>query len=136
VRKLKKLGSLIIWAGIGANLLFVVPLIFAPEWLLGLLQIQLDRVIWARFAGLLLFIISVYYVPAAIDIDRFRVNAWFHCIPSRAGGAIFFAVNVLWLGAEPGFWVAVVVDSLFGLSLLWVLVKISRLESLGNMIRG
>jgi hypothetical protein len=134
VHKLKKLGSKIIWAGIGANFLFVIPLFFAPEWLLGLLHIQLDRVIWAQFAAVLLFIISVFYIPAAIDIDRFRINAWFHCIPSRASGAIFFAVNILFLGAEPGFWVAVVVDAVFGLLLLWVLLRISRLEKQGAFI--
>lgn len=128
MQKLKTLSCRIIWAGIVANLVFVVPLFFAPEFLLGLLGIELDRVIWARFAAMLLFIISVFYIPAAMDIDRYRANAWFHCIPSRAGGAIFFAFNVLILGAEPGYLVAVAVDATFGLALLVVLFRLTRLE--------
>jgi hypothetical protein len=45
--------------------------------------------LWPRFAGLLLVILSVFYTPAAIDIDRYRIVAWF-AIGSRAAGVLFF----------------------------------------------
>jgi hypothetical protein len=43
----------------------------------------------ARFAGLLLVILSVFYTPAATDLDRYRIVAWF-AIGSRAAGVLFF----------------------------------------------
>jgi hypothetical protein len=46
-------------------------------------------VLWPRFAGLLLVILSVFYTPAATDIDRYRIVAWF-AIGSRAAGVLFF----------------------------------------------
>ena len=128
MENLKKWSSRIIWAGIVANMLFVIPLIFATEFLFELFKLQKDRVIWAQFSGVLLFILSVYYIPAAINIDRYRANAWFHCIPSRACGVLFFSIYVFFLGAEPGFIAGAILDAVFGLSLLIVLLKINKLE--------
>lgn len=125
---LKKWGSRIIWAGVITNMLFVFPMFFAPQFILDFFHLKLDRLIWAQACGMLLFIISIYYIPAAINIDRYRANAWFHCIPSRACGSTFFTINVLFLGAEPGFLSIAIVDAVFGLALLFVLLKISCLE--------
>ena len=72
---------------------------------------------------------AIYYVPAALNIDRYRANAWFHCIPSRACGAIFFTINVLFLGAEPGFLSIAIVDIVFGLLILFFLLRITKLEN-------
>jgi len=125
---LKKWSSRIIWTGIIVNMLFVFPLFFAPEFILNIFHLKLDRVIWAQAAGMLLFIISIYYIPAALDIDRYRANAWYHCIPSRACGSTFFAINVLFLGAEPGFLSIAIVDAIFGLLILIILLRITNLE--------
>jgi hypothetical protein len=46
-------------------------------------------VLWPRFAGLLLIILSVFYTPAATDLDRYRIVAWL-AIGSRAAGVLFF----------------------------------------------
>lgn len=128
MENLKKWASRILWAGIAANMLFVVGLLFATEFLLNLLSIQLDRVIWAQFSGLLLFILSVYYIPAALDIDRYRANAWFHCIPSRFGGIIFFTIHVLFLGAETGFIAGAIHDAIFGIPVFIILLRLNKLE--------
>ncbi len=130
---LKRWSSIIIWAGIVANMLFVIPLIFATEFLFELFKLKMDRVIWAQFSGVLLFILSIFYIPAALNIDRYRANAWFHCIPSRACGVAFFSINVFFLGAETGFLAGAVLDAFFGLALLLVLLKINKLEKLDGI---
>lgn len=126
--KLKKWSSRIIWTGIVVNMFFVIALIFATEFLFEVFKLEHDRVIWAQFSGVLLFILSVYYIPAALNIDRYRANAWFHCVPSRAAGVLFFSINVFLLGAEPGFLAGAIVDLVFGLLLLIVLLKIEKRE--------
>ena len=45
--------------------------------------------LWPRFAALLLIILSVFYAPAATDLDRYRIVAWL-AIGSRAAGVLFF----------------------------------------------
>ncbi len=125
---IKKWLSRIIWAGILVNMLFVIPLFFAPQFVVDLLKLKLERLIWAQTGGMLLFIISVFYIPAALDIVRYRANAWFHCIPSRAAGASFFIISVLFFDAEPGFLSIAIVDAIFGLSVFILLLKLSQLE--------
>jgi hypothetical protein len=82
----------VIWAGIAANMLFVIPLLFFPKPFFALLGLELTDTILARACAMLLFIISVFYIPAAWDLDRYRANAWFHCFPSRFCGATYFSV--------------------------------------------
>jgi hypothetical protein len=114
--------------GIAVNLLFVIPLAFAPNWFLGLLKIPLDQPIWGQAAAMLLFIISVFYVPGAIDPDRYRVTAWMHVFPSRTCGSTFFIVAVLFFGHPLGFLSIALVDAFFGLSTLYCLVKMTEEE--------
>ncbi len=67
------------------NFAFVLPLIFCPEWILGLFGITVNQLIWPRFAGLLLGILSIFYIPATLDIDRYRVFAWLAVfLPTRS----------------------------------------------------
>ena len=78
------------WLGIILNMLFVFPLVFAPGWILGLLNIPLDQLIWARAAGMLLFIISIFYIPSTWNLRCYRATAWIAIFPSRTFGATFF----------------------------------------------
>jgi hypothetical protein len=46
-------------------------------------------VLWVQFSGLLLILLSMFYMPAAIDFMRYRVVAWM-AVGSRLAGVIFF----------------------------------------------
>jgi hypothetical protein len=107
--------SRVVWIGIILNMLFVFPLMLAPRWLLDLLHIPLDQLIWARTAGMLLFIISVFYIPATWDLKRYRATAWFSIFPSRTFGSTFFTVAVFAFGYPKGFLSIAIVDGTIGI---------------------
>ena len=80
----------VMWLGIFANLALALPTLAAPDMMIDLMRLPTATpVLWPRFAGLLIVILSVFYTPAATDIDRYRIVAWF-AIGSRAAGVLFF----------------------------------------------
>ena len=44
---------------------------------------------WPRFAALLLILLSAFYIPSAVDPDRYRATAW-TAVLSRLAGVLFF----------------------------------------------
>jgi hypothetical protein len=48
-----------------------------------------EPLLWPRFAGLLLVLLSIFYMPAANDPDRYRTTAW-TAVGSRLAGVLFF----------------------------------------------
>ncbi|WP_017715966.1 hypothetical protein [Kamptonema formosum] len=123
--------SRVVWAGILANfLLFVIPCCFFPEKLLSFLHMRIpDPIIWVRLAGMLLFIISVFYIPAAIDPYRYRATAWMSVLPSRALGAGFFLGAVFVFGQDKGFLTAGFTDLFFGVVQAILLAQAMRPEN-------
>ncbi|MBV8901583.1 MAG: hypothetical protein JOY92_15895 [Verrucomicrobia bacterium] len=94
---------------------FVVACFFFPRPMCELLHLKVpDPIIWVRTSGMLLFIISVFYIPAALDPFRYRATAIMHIIPSRACGSSFFLYSVLARGQEAGFLSIALVDLFFG----------------------
>ena len=80
----------VIWLGIFANLALALPTLAAPDFMIDRVGLPTATpVLWPRFAGLLLIILSVFYTPAATDLDRYRIVAWF-AVASRAAGVLFF----------------------------------------------
>jgi hypothetical protein len=120
--------TILLWFGIFLNSLFVIPLLFFPRWMLDLFSIPLEDLIWARMAAGLLMIISVFYVPAAIDFGRYRANAYIAVFPSRTFGATFFFFAVVLFGQPPGFLSISLVDALIGSTTLFCLIRIKTLE--------
>lgn len=120
--------AILVWFGIFLNLLFIIPLLFFPRWMLDLFHIPLEELIWARAAAGLLMIISVFYIPAAIDFARYRANAWIAVFPSRTFGATFFFFAVVLFGEPPGFLSISFVDALIGSTTLYCLIRIRKLE--------
>jgi hypothetical protein len=118
----------VIWTGIGVNMLFVIALFFFPKPFFDLLGLELTDTILARTSGMLLFIISVFYIPAAWDVDRYRANAWFHCIPSRLCGASFFTLAVLVFDYPLGYLSIAIVDAVFMVLVLILLFRITAEE--------
>ncbi len=121
----------IVRLGIVVNFAFVIPLMLFPEWILALFKLPPEASLWVRFAGLLLGLLSIFYVPATVDIDRYRIVAWLAVFPSRTAGALFFGAAVLLHGHPPGFLVAVLVDASFALASLYCLLQIVRIERNG-----
>jgi hypothetical protein len=121
--------TILVWFGIFLNTLFIVPLLFFPQWMLDLFHIPLNELIWARASGGLLMIISVFYVPAAIDFDRYRANAYIAVFLSRTFGATFFFFAVVLFGQPLGFLSISFVDALIGLTTLYCLIRIKTLEA-------
>jgi len=114
--------------GIGANMLFVLPLVFVPHVMLRFLNVGGEPVAWAQEAGLLLGIISVFYIPALFDLDRFRPFAWLAIFPSRAFGVLFTFIAVLFLGANDAFLLGVVLDLPFAVAQTFILGRIEKIE--------
>jgi hypothetical protein len=106
-----------------------VPLLFVPRWFLDLFDIPLKELIWARESAGLLMIISVFYVPAAVDFSRYRANAYIAVFPSRTFGATFFFFAVLLFGQPLGFLSISFVDALIGATTLYCLIRIRKLET-------
>jgi hypothetical protein len=80
----------VMWLGILANLALALPTIAAPDFMIDRFGFPTATpLLWPRFAALLLVILSVFYTPAGIDLDRYRIVAWF-AIGSRAAGLLFF----------------------------------------------
>src|ERR1051325_5999782 len=90
--------TILVWFGIFLNALFIIPLLFVPRWMLNLFDIPLDQLIWARESAGLLMIISAFYVPMAIDFDRYRANAYIAVFVSRTFGSTFFFCAVVFFG--------------------------------------
>ena len=121
--------TILVWFGIFLNILFIVPLLFFPQWMLDLFHIPLEELIWARASAGLLMIISVFYVPAAVDFYRFRANAYIAVFPSRTFGATFFFFAVMFFGQPAGFLSISFVDALIGSTTLFCLIRIKTLEN-------
>ena len=96
--------------------------------MLDLFGIPLDQLIWARELAGLLMIISAFYVPAAVDFSRYRVNAYIAVFPSRTFGATFFFFAVLLFGQPVGFLSISFVDAFIGSTTLFCLIRIRALE--------
>jgi hypothetical protein len=80
----------ILWIGIFANLALALPTLAAPDQVIAMASLPAATpVLWPRFAALLLVLLSVFYMPAGQDIDRYRTIAWF-TVGSRLAGVLFF----------------------------------------------
>ena len=106
----------IVWLGIIVNMPFVVATFFFPHPFCDIMGLKHpDPIIWVQTSGMLLFIISIFYIPAALDPFRYKATAIMHIFPSRACGSTFFLYSVLFRGQEKGFLSIALVDLFFGL---------------------
>ena len=80
----------VMWIGIVANLALAIPTLLAPERMMALTGLPpATPLLWPRFAALLLILLSVFYMPAGIDPNRYRSVAWL-AVVSRLAGVVFF----------------------------------------------
>jgi hypothetical protein len=116
------------WLGIVLNSLFSLPLMFAPRLVLDILKIDVEPLIFARIVGMFLLWLSIFYIPAAMDLKKYRVFAWLAIFPSRAGGAIFFLSAVLLFGYPMGYIAGGILDLSILLMQLVILLKVRAVE--------
>lgn len=128
--------SILVWVGIVLSLFFAIPLIFNPDWILGLFNIPPENSLWPRFAGLMLLIVTIYYIPPTIDLERYRANAWIAIFPSRSLGATFFFLAVFAFDQPAGFIAGVVLDGTVGALTLYCLIRVTALERQRKMEGG
>jgi hypothetical protein len=100
----------ILWVAIAANLGWAIPTIAAPSAIVALAALPTaGHDFWPRLAALQVLALSALYVPAAIDMDRYRLVAWF-AVAAHAAGGMFFLF-------EPGYRLFAAYDVAFALSL-------------------
>lgn len=102
--------KVVVMAGVVLNVVLSAIALVAPGGFLGALGFDPAYPnIWVRFSAQLLLLLSLFYVPGALDLDRYRLNAWFHVL-SRSAGVVFFTVCVVLLGFERRFLLFALLD--------------------------
>jgi hypothetical protein len=82
--------SRVVWVGIICNLALAVPTLVAPEQTMTLTRMPpASPLLWPQFSALLLILLSVFYIPAALDFARYRITAW-SAVGARLAGVVFF----------------------------------------------
>ena len=80
----------VVLIGVLVNLSFALPGIFIPNSVLSLAGGEpVIHTIWPAFASLLLVLLSLFYIPAALDPLRYTPFAWL-AVLALLGGVIFF----------------------------------------------
>jgi hypothetical protein len=80
----------LVWLGIVANFGLAIPGLFWPEPVLAFFGFPpASPPLWPRFACLLLILLSLFYMPGAINLFHYRANAYL-AVFSRLAGFVFF----------------------------------------------
>jgi len=83
------------WVGIASNLALAVPSLLIPDRMLTLTGLPTAApIMWLQFSALLLILLSAFYVPAALNPNKYRLVAWM-AVGARLAGVVFF------LGFQP-----------------------------------
>ena len=80
--------------GIAANLALAVPTLIRPDVMISLVGLPVPSdIMWPRFAAQLIILLSLFYMPAAIDPVRYRASAVLAVVSRLAGVLFFFLVH-------------------------------------------
>jgi hypothetical protein len=83
----------VVWLGIVANLALAIPTLLVPEQMLALSHFPAATpLLWTRFSAWLLILLSVLYVPGAMNVYRYRATAQLSVL-ARLAGVLFFATQ-------------------------------------------
>jgi hypothetical protein len=90
------------WVGIIADWAVGIPGIFLPNATLELAghTPDLEHPVWPAFAFLLMVLLSLFYIPGALDFRRYKATAILS-VAARPPGVIFFLL--LWPHLYPAF---------------------------------
>ena len=83
----------VVWLGVLANIALAIPTLIAPQQIVALAGLPVPMpALWVRFAAWLLILLSLLYVPGALDLYRYRATAQLS-VASRLAGVVFFATQ-------------------------------------------
>lgn len=117
----------VVWLGVAANISFGLWVVFFDgNSLLAMLRLGPQAsLLWLYNYSILLMILSLFYLPAARDPFRYRVNAWL-LVLGRLLPATTFLVGV-GLGYMPaGFLGLFLADGTFGVIELILLLRVYK----------
>jgi hypothetical protein len=121
---------LAVWLGVLGNLIFAIPAVFFPGWLLSALCLPpVYPTIWLRDAGGLLFFLTLLYIPAATDPFRYNCNAMI-AVGARLTFGLFWFWAVCFAGYPTEFLTLAWVDFVVGMLLLLTYIPLVRHEYL------
>lgn len=104
-----------VWIGVFVNLALAVAAVFAPDWLLTTMGFDVAYPnLWPRFAAWLLMLLSLFYIPGANDLNRYRANAWLSVV-ARVSGVVFFTAAVLVVGFSARYLLFGLIDLVFAI---------------------
>ena len=130
----RRLFKYVVWFGILGNWTFAVFALFVnPYQLLTTLGLgTVNNSIWLLNYSILLAILSCFYIPAAHDPFRYRVNAWLLILGRLIPASSFFLG--VFLGFMPrGFLTLGIGDGLIGIIELILLVKVFQHAAPGSL---
>lgn len=82
--------GVVVIIGVIFNIVLAIAALLAPDWLLGILGLELAiPTVWVKFSANLLILLSLFYIPAAINPYQYQVNAWL-AVFCRCAGVVFF----------------------------------------------
>lgn len=82
--------SRLVMLGVLLNFGLSLPTLFVPEQMLALFHLDpAVPLVWVRFSANLLILLSLFYIPAAIDPNRYQASAWLAVIARFTGFAFF-----------------------------------------------
>lgn len=102
-----------VWLGIIVNFCFVIAGLLVPQRLLAFMNLDpTSTVIWVQFSVYLLALLSLFYIPAAINPYRYRPNAYL-AVFARIAGTVFFWAAVLFCGYDSAYSIPGFIDFVF-----------------------
>jgi hypothetical protein len=111
---------LMVLLGVAANLVLAVPAVFAPNAVIALVGgAPVAETVWPAFAGWLLILLSLFYLPAAVDPIRYRAVAVLTVLARFAGVAFFTLLY-------PQFLLLALFDLFFGVTQGALLLALGR----------
>ena len=112
----------IMWLGIAANVVLAAPTLVRPVQALTAVNFPVpSEIMWTQFAALLLILLSLLYVPAALDPYRYRIVAVLAVLSRLAGVLFFFLIHT-------NYWLFGAFDLAFFLPESLLLMRISRAD--------
>lgn len=118
--------QLTVWVGIVLNWTFAAYAFTNPRHVIRSMDLgDITSTVWLFNYSVLLAILSAFYIPAARDPIRYRVNAWL-LVAARFIPASTFFVGVATGFLAPGFVKLGVADSIIGAVELLFLVLLER----------
>ena len=126
MKRYERAFRITVWIGIVVNLSLCAAALVAPDWFLTLWGLDVAYPnLWPRFAAWLLILLSLFYIPGANDIHRYRANAVLQVV-ARFSGVVFFTGAVAILGFSRRFLLFALLDLAFAVPsgiFLWLALR-------------